>query len=54
MVRLPKVTISLLMKRYRSYLQSYKNALADVDKELPPWADSELDAGDNRDPQQSD
>ena len=35
---------------YRSYLQSYKNALADVDKELPPWADSELDAGDNRDP----
>tara|TARA_R100001463_G_scaffold136199_1_gene200992 strand:- start:93 stop:4214 length:4122 start_codon:yes stop_codon:yes gene_type:complete len=35
---------------YRSYLQSYKNALTDADKEFPPWADSELDAGDNRDP----
>lgn len=37
-------------KTYRSYLQSYKNALTDADKEFPPWADSELDAGDNRDP----
>jgi len=35
---------------YRSYLQSYKNALADDGKELPSWAESEIDAGDNRDP----
>ena len=35
---------------YRSYLQSYKNALSAVDTELPSWAESEIDAGDNRDP----
>ena len=36
---------------YRSYLQSYKNALEDVGEELPVWAESELDAEDgDRDP----
>jgi hypothetical protein len=35
---------------YKSYLQSYKNALADVDQKLPVWAESEYKAGDDRDP----
>ncbi len=35
---------------YKSYLQSYKNALAAVDQKLPIWAESEYEAGDDRDP----
>ena len=35
---------------YKSYLQSYKNALEAVDQQLPVWAESEYEAGDDRDP----